>query len=62
MDGTELSEKKVEVLVQREQTIAEVSHGVFSHLEQLVHYCIFIYLCHIKFSLACIYYSWISNL
>ena len=40
MDGTELSEKKVEVLVQREQTIAEVSHGVFSHLEQLVHYCI----------------------
>ena len=39
MNGSESNEKKVEVLVQREQTIAEVSHGVFPHLEQLVRYC-----------------------
>ena len=56
MDGNELSEKKVEVLVQREQTIAEVSHGVFSHLEHLVHYD----LCHCKCSIIC--YCRISNL
>ena len=35
VDGNELNEKKVEVLVQREQTIAEVSHS--PHLEHLVH-------------------------
>ena len=39
MNGSESNEKKVEVLVQREQTIAEVSHGVFPHLEQLVQCC-----------------------
>ena len=39
MDGSESNEKKVEVLVQREQTIAEVSLGVFPHLEQLIQYC-----------------------